>query len=124
MAEDAVSRNGFMNSGLTCERVRAAVVAQSGRKKPITTNENIPFSREVRKTFEAATNVRLSWRGICSSYGSCKNGSTVVHAHASSGPQEHALRLLLHVLWPLCAIQLRRLSCSQPCALQPLQPCA
>lgn len=46
-----------MNSGLTADKARAAVEALSGKRKPISTHDNIPFSREVRKTFEAATNV-------------------------------------------------------------------
>ncbi|WIA36448.1 hypothetical protein OEZ86_007755 [Tetradesmus obliquus] len=56
IAEDTSSKHGFMNSGLTVEKARAAVETLSGRRKPISTHDNIPFSREVRKTFEAATN--------------------------------------------------------------------
>ena len=59
IAEDTSSKAGFMNSGLTVDRARSAVVALSGgKRKPHTGSDNIPFSREVRKTFEAATNVR------------------------------------------------------------------
>jgi hypothetical protein len=57
IAEDTSSKHGFMNSGLTVEKARSAVETLSGRRKPISTHDNIPFSREVRKTFEAATNV-------------------------------------------------------------------
>ncbi|KAF6252630.1 ClpD chaperone, Hsp100 family [Scenedesmus sp. NREL 46B-D3] len=56
IAEDTSSKHGFMNSGLTAEKARAVVETLSGRRKPISTHDNIPFSREVRKTFEAATN--------------------------------------------------------------------
>jgi ATP-dependent Clp protease ATP-binding subunit ClpC len=52
------SKNGFFNSGLTADKARAAVQSMSGQKrKPVSTTDSIPFSREVRKTFEAATNV-------------------------------------------------------------------
>ncbi|KAI8463034.1 MAG: ClpD chaperone, Hsp100 family [Monoraphidium minutum] len=54
--EDSAAKGGYMNSGLTHEKARAAVEALSGRRKAITGTDNIPFSREVRKTFEAATN--------------------------------------------------------------------
>jgi hypothetical protein len=47
-------------SGLTYERVRTVVEALSGRRKPSAGAESIPFSREVRRTFEAATNVCAS----------------------------------------------------------------
>jgi hypothetical protein len=41
------------------QRARAAVQAlTSGRRRAADGADNIPFSREVRKTFEAATNVR------------------------------------------------------------------
>jgi ATP-dependent Clp protease ATP-binding subunit ClpC len=58
IAEDDASKRGYLNSGLTHERALAAVEALSGRRKANTATENIPFSREVRKTFEVATNVR------------------------------------------------------------------
>lgn len=64
IAEDTSSKHGFMNSGLTVEKARAAVETLSGRRKPISTHDNIPFSREVRKTFEAATNVSEHWQGL------------------------------------------------------------
>lgn len=57
IAEETNSKHGFLNSGLTVDKARAAVEALSGKRKPNSTHENIPFSREVRKTFEAATNV-------------------------------------------------------------------
>lgn len=57
ITEDTSSKNGFLNSGLTAEKARAAVQSLSGKRKPISTTDSIPFSREVRKTFEAATNV-------------------------------------------------------------------
>lgn len=75
VAEDSSSKNGYMNSGLTSERAKAAVEALSGKKKPITTTENIPFSREVRKTFEAATNVSLLHAGA--SHRCCHGQPTV-----------------------------------------------
>lgn len=57
VAEDSEGKHGYLDSGLTHERVRAAVESLTGRRKAITGADNIPFSREVRKTFEAATNV-------------------------------------------------------------------
>ncbi|GBF96568.1 ATP-dependent Clp protease ATP-binding subunit [Raphidocelis subcapitata] len=56
VAEDTASKAGYLDTGLTQERARAAVEAISGRRKANTAADNIPFSREVRKTFEAATN--------------------------------------------------------------------
>lgn len=56
ITEDTSSKNGFLNSGITAEKARAAVQSLSGKRKPISTTDSIPFSREVRKTFEAATN--------------------------------------------------------------------
>ncbi len=58
VAEDSSSKHGYLDSGVTEERARTAVAALGGRRKANTSTENIPFSREVRKTFEAATNVR------------------------------------------------------------------
>lgn len=58
------SKNGFLNSGLTSEKARAAVQSLSGKRKPISTTDSIPFSREVRKTFEAATNVSACRGGL------------------------------------------------------------
>jgi hypothetical protein len=58
IAEDsATSKAGYLNSGLTAERAKAVVESMSQKKRPITGGESIPFSREVRRTFEAATNV-------------------------------------------------------------------
>lgn len=58
ITEDTSSKNGFLNSGLTAEKARAAVQSLSGKRKPShNTEQTVPFSREVRKTFEAATNV-------------------------------------------------------------------
>ncbi len=64
ITEDTSSKNGFLNSGLTAEKTRAAVQSLSGKRKPISTTDSIPFSREVRKTFEAATNVSAGWLGL------------------------------------------------------------
>ncbi|KAI8465710.1 MAG: ClpD chaperone, Hsp100 family [Monoraphidium minutum] len=55
VAEDTTSKHGYLNSGLTPERARMAVDALAGRRKPAP-GDSIPFSREVRTTFEAATN--------------------------------------------------------------------
>lgn len=57
VAEETMSKAGYLNSGLTVEKVKAAVQGLSGKRKPISSPDNIPFSREVRKAFEAATNV-------------------------------------------------------------------
>jgi hypothetical protein len=101
VAEDAASKAGYLNSGLTLEarahagarvsgscragaatgrgtvapaadrvpprqpphrapppqRARAAVEALGGRRKANTAADNVPFGRDVRKAFEAATNV-------------------------------------------------------------------
>jgi ATP-dependent Clp protease ATP-binding subunit ClpC len=64
ITEDTSSKNGYLNSGLTAEKARAAVQSLSGKRKPISTTDSIPFSREVRKTFEAATNVSAGWLGL------------------------------------------------------------
>jgi hypothetical protein len=63
IAEETMSKpvGGYLNSGLTHERARALVEALTGRRKPHAGSESIAFSREVRRTFEAATNVR-AWR--------------------------------------------------------------
>lgn len=58
VAEDTTSKNGYMNSGLTDEAVRITIEVLFGRLKP-STDENINFARDVRKTFELATNVSL-----------------------------------------------------------------
>jgi ATP-dependent Clp protease ATP-binding subunit ClpC len=64
ISEAAASKaGGFLNSGLTPDRARAAVEALGGRGMALDTGGNIPFSREVRKTFEAATSV--SGRAVC-----------------------------------------------------------
>ncbi|GLC72569.1 hypothetical protein PLESTF_001265700 [Pleodorina starrii] len=55
VAEESLSKNGYLNSGVTPERARATVEAVFGRKRPVSHGESIPFSREVRKMFEAAT---------------------------------------------------------------------
>lgn len=64
IAEDEASKRGYLDTGLTHERVRAAVEMLTGRRKPILGEGNIPFSKEVRRTFEAATNVRERERGM------------------------------------------------------------
>jgi hypothetical protein len=56
--EESLSKNGYLNSGLSSENARAAVEAMFGRKRPVSNGESIPFSREVRKMFESATLVR------------------------------------------------------------------
>lgn len=56
ISEENMSKNGYLNSGLTIEKAKLAVEGLSGRKKPVVSQESIPFSREVRRTFEAATN--------------------------------------------------------------------
>jgi hypothetical protein len=65
--EDTASKHGYLNSGLTAERARAVLASLTGgrRMKALSTTDSIPFSREVRKTFEAATNVsRVWWLGV------------------------------------------------------------
>lgn len=57
VTEESLSKNGYLNSGVSAERAKAAVEALYGRKRPVNTGESIPFSREVRKMFEAATHV-------------------------------------------------------------------
>lgn len=57
ISEDTASKNGYLESGLTTERARAAAEKIYGKRKPLAGDDNMPFSREVRKTFEAATNV-------------------------------------------------------------------
>ncbi|KAG2487970.1 hypothetical protein HYH03_013410 [Edaphochlamys debaryana] len=55
VAEESLSKNGYLNSGVSSERAKAAVEALFGRKRAVSHGESIPFSREVRKMFEAAT---------------------------------------------------------------------
>lgn len=57
VAEDNLSKHGYLNSGLTLEAARTGVEANFGKKRSLTTNDAIPFSREVRKNFELATSV-------------------------------------------------------------------
>lgn len=54
--EDTSSKNGYLNSGLTVERIKAAVETLLGKRKPLASQEGMPFSQEVRRVFEAATN--------------------------------------------------------------------
>jgi hypothetical protein len=62
VSEDAAaSKHGYMGSGLTPEAALAAVEALGGRRRPIPGDDNIPFAREVRKVFEAATAVSGFW---------------------------------------------------------------
>lgn len=56
IAEEGQSKTGYMNSGLSFERVKREVEAVLGKKMPILSQETVPFSREVKKTFETATN--------------------------------------------------------------------
>lgn len=48
---------GYLNSGLTSEKAKAAIEEVTGKKRPPTSGDAIVFSRGVRRTFEAATNV-------------------------------------------------------------------
>ena len=59
VAEETLSKNGYLNSGLTSERAKASVEAVFGRRRALSNAESIPFSREVRKMLEAATHVSL-----------------------------------------------------------------
>lgn len=114
VAEETGSKNGFLNSGLTVEKARAAVESLSGKRKPNSTHDNIPFSREVRKTFEAATNVsfRLETRAVW--------------CHRQCQTQPHKLVQLLqhHMLaiscrsasGQLCLTSRQNTSCS-PCSI-------
>ncbi|GAX82036.1 hypothetical protein CEUSTIGMA_g9464.t1 [Chlamydomonas eustigma] len=55
--EDTLSKNGYLNSGLTLDGVRGVLeTLTGGKKKPVPSTETIVFSRGVRRTFEAATN--------------------------------------------------------------------
>lgn len=56
ISEDNSSKNGYLNTGLTIEKVRSSVEELNGRKRPQATSETIIFSRGVRRTFELATN--------------------------------------------------------------------
>lgn len=56
ISEENVSKNGYLNSGMTAERARMAVEEITGKRRPQASNETIIFSRGVRRTFEAATN--------------------------------------------------------------------
>ena len=62
VAEESLSTNGSLNSGVSSERAKAAVEALFGRKRPVSHGESIPFSREVRKMFENATHVEFAER--------------------------------------------------------------
>ena len=64
ITEDVLSKNGYLNCGLTAEKGKAAVEALSGKRRPATT-ETIVFSRGVRRMFEAATNVRRRASSSC-----------------------------------------------------------
>ncbi|KXZ46077.1 hypothetical protein GPECTOR_47g352 [Gonium pectorale] len=55
IAEESLSKNGYLNSGVSSERAKTAVETLFGRKRAVSTAESIPFSRDVRKMFEAAT---------------------------------------------------------------------
>lgn len=65
IAEENSSKNGYLNSGLSIERAKAAVELLAGKKRPIATGDSIPFSRDVRRIFEAATNVRRPHLSPC-----------------------------------------------------------
>lgn len=64
VAEDTLSKHGYLNSGLTLEAARTAVEASFGKKRALSTNDAIPFSREVRKNFELATSVSALQAGF------------------------------------------------------------
>ncbi|GBF97872.1 hypothetical protein Rsub_10227, partial [Raphidocelis subcapitata] len=55
--EEGAARHGYLGSGLTPEAARAAVEAAGARRRGPgpSGSDGIPFSREVRRTFEAAT---------------------------------------------------------------------
>lgn len=57
ISEDTTSLNGYLNSGLTVERVRGIVEALTRKKALPGPNTDVPFTLSVRKTFEAAANV-------------------------------------------------------------------
>lgn len=59
VCEDSQSRNGYLNSGLTLEKLRDRL--GEGKKRAVLSGESIPFSKEVRRVFEHATNVSLVW---------------------------------------------------------------
>lgn len=58
IAEDDVSKTGYLNCGITSEASKTAVEKLSGKKPSSGTSETINFSRTVRRTFEIASNVR------------------------------------------------------------------
>lgn len=62
ICEETTSKNGYLESGITRERAQAVVEAMSGKRRPNTGSDTIAFSREVRRIFEAATNVSGSVR--------------------------------------------------------------
>lgn len=66
IAEESLSKNGYLNSGLTAERAKASIEAIFGRRRALTSSDNVPFSREVRKMLENATHVSgrsCAWAG-------------------------------------------------------------
>jgi hypothetical protein len=54
----AESPTFYSSCGISPGLAKEAVVSLTGRKAPLGSNDTIVFSRSVRRTFEAATNVR------------------------------------------------------------------
>ena len=52
-----LSKVGYLNSGLTIEKAKEAIEELTGKRRPATSTDAIVFSRDVRRAFEAATNV-------------------------------------------------------------------
>lgn len=129
ITEDTGSKNGFLNSGLTAEKARAAVQSLSGKRKPAhSAEQTVPFSREVRKTFEAATNVSggrqgsrgAGWTAVCALMQQLADP----HAAASHPPRRSASAPTCHTsprstsCWPCLASQMHPASVYWTGALQ------
>eukprot|EP00955_Chlamydomonas_euryale_P044338 352861-Chlamydomonas_euryale.AAC.18 len=78
LAEEGGSKGGYLGSGLLAGPVRETVVAINGKRKPVAGKEAIVFSRAVRRTFEAAANVRTA-RGTWEGRGMAQASSCAVH---------------------------------------------
>jgi hypothetical protein len=75
VSEDAASsKHGYLGCGLTPEAAYAAVETLSGRRHPVGGEGHIPFAREVRKVFEAATSVSDFWQGARGLRHGCMGG--------------------------------------------------
>jgi len=97
ITEDTSSKNGFLNSGITAEKARAAVQSLSGKRKPISTTDSIPFSREVRKTFEAATNVGIGCRHAKAGGNASKKPYLLTSCSAVASAGVQACSCVLHL---------------------------